>query len=75
MPAWLISLLVSIFLKVGLPALLDWLKKRFPWIPLPMVMDILSDHVKGEKDIKTSKKVLARRTKERLVTQLTNKRV
>lgn len=29
MPAWLLSIIVNIVLKFGIPALIEWLKKRW----------------------------------------------
>lgn len=34
MPGWLLSTLISIALKFGLPYLLTWLHKRFPNLPV-----------------------------------------
>lgn len=34
MPGWLISMLISAALKFGVPYVLDWLHKKFPWLPV-----------------------------------------
>jgi hypothetical protein len=65
MSGWLINLLITMVLKIGLPAVLDWLRKRFPdWFPV--VGPILSDYVTEVKETKTAKRDAVERAKQKL---------
>lgn len=53
MPAWLISLLLSLALKLGLP----WLLQKFPWIPAE-IAQIIQDLIDKINGLKAEKKEL-----------------
>jgi hypothetical protein len=63
MPGWLLPLLINFLVKFGLPALMAFLRKRFPWIPLSAVMQVLADHAV---EIKAAKAPVKEETKQRL---------
>lgn len=65
MPAWLIPIILSLA-KFGLPFVLRWLKKRFPWIPVEDILPILSDYDADKKMAHVSKKMARRRATSRL---------
>lgn len=71
--AWIIPILVNFLLpfliRFGLNKALDWLKKKYPWLPLPIyqqVADILEAHSKEQKDFKTMRRVARRKLREDL---------
>jgi hypothetical protein len=65
-PAWILNLVISMVVKFGLPYVLDWLKKRFPWIDLGQVGTVLADHVTELKTVKANKQAIHEKTKQRL---------
>lgn len=65
MPGWLINLLITLVLKIGLPAVMDWLRRRFPdWFPV--VGPILSSYVEEMRDAKAVKAEARERAVKRL---------
>ncbi len=65
MPVWLINLLVSLAIKVGLPYLL----KAFPWIPQE-VMAIINKLIEDLKDPKLSNSVSRKKALAKVRKQL-----
>jgi hypothetical protein len=61
MPAWLISLLVSLAVKLGVP----WLLRRFPGLPAWLV-EILEELLGKLKDAKQDKHDAVREAKEKI---------
>lgn len=61
MPAWLISLLLNLVLKFGIPWLVDWLKKKFGIGANSQVVQVLSDYVEEAKKDKRLARDRARR--------------
>lgn len=63
MPIWLITLLLNLVLKFGIPVLIDWIKKRFGIGLDSQVVGVLSDYVEEAR----SNRLLARmRARKRL---------
>lgn len=63
MPAFLITFLLDLVLKLGLPALVAWLKKRFGIGEDSPTVKILADYAE---EAKTSVDVARRRARRRL---------
>lgn len=61
MPAWLIGILLNLVLKFGIPALIDWLKKKFGIGLNSQVVQVLSDYVEETKTNGHQARVRARR--------------
>lgn len=62
MPAWIINLLVTLAIKLGLP----WVIKKLPWIPaevINIIEELLGDLKSPEKSNSASKKVAIRKVK------------
>jgi len=65
MPSWLIKILIEIALTIGLPPFLEWLMKKFPWLPRDVVdklVEIIKKYleaIEGVKD-RTAIKALKR---------------
>lgn len=67
MPAFIINLVLQLVLKFGIPWLLDWLKKRFPWLPIPeQIVPVLQDYIRDVKEAKITKQMARRRAHTRL---------
>lgn len=60
MPAWLISFLISIAIKFGMP----WVLKKFPWVPMEVVT-LIEELLEKLKIHKQEKVELIRTTKEK----------
>lgn len=74
MPAWIISLLVSLALKVGIPAAIALIKKIFPklaefidGILSPAILQALQDHVDAVKENKSERSDIVADTKQKLI--------
>lgn len=61
MPAWIIQLIVSLAVRLGLP----WVLKRFPFIPAE-VQKIIEELVKNLTEHKSEKKVLVSKAKQKI---------
>lgn len=66
MPRWLISIVLNLVLKFGIPKLLEWLKERWGLRVSEEVITVLSDYEKDMKEAKISKREAKKRAKERL---------
>ena len=63
MPVWLISMVLNLVLKFGIPLLMDWLKKKFGIGLNSQTVQVLSDYVE---ESKTDKRAARRRALHRL---------
>lgn len=59
MPGWLISLLISLVLKLGVP----WLLRRFPGLP-PGIREILEKLIEDLRQAKADKQELVKKAKQ-----------
>ena len=67
MPGWIISLILQMVLKFGIPMIIDWLKKRFPWLPIPeQMVPVLQDYIRDVQEAKVTKQMARRRAHTRL---------
>lgn len=68
MPAWLLSMLLNLVLKIGIPLLLDWLKKVFPNLPIPAnLAPILTEYVAEVRANKSSIKQAKANAKKKIM--------
>lgn len=65
MPVWLISILISLVTKWVIPAILEWLRRKFPWIPEGPIGEALHTY-KAEVDQGIPRKQAKRNLRERL---------
>lgn len=63
MPVWLITILLDLVLKLGLPALIAWLKKKFNIGADSETVKILTDYVE---ESRTNRREARRRARQRL---------
>lgn len=68
MPGWLISALISMILKFGLPPVLTWLHSKFPWIPVSDdFIQVLKDIVQKLTEHKANKQAILADGKAKLM--------
>lgn len=63
MPAWLIGIILDLVLKLGIPALIAWLKKVFGLGAGTETVKILEDYVE---EARINRRAARRRARERL---------
>jgi hypothetical protein len=63
MPAWLITIILDFVLKLGIPALIAWLKKIFGLGAGSETVKILEDYVE---ESRVNRRAARRRARERL---------
>lgn len=67
LPAWLLSIVINLILKFGVPYVLDFLHKKFPWLPISdKTKAAISDLVQDLRMHKQAKQVTLRNAKKRL---------
>lgn len=67
---WILPFLVDIAIKFGMPAVLEWLVKKFPFVPKAVIEQILAiiakalDDIDGDADPKEVRAAAKRQARE-----------
>lgn len=68
MPAWIVSILINLVVKFGVPYVLSWLHKRFPNLPIPVeIKTVINDLADDLQEHREAKKDSIRDAKARLM--------